>query len=95
MFEARGVRGRIHVGHRVAATFGAWSLVRKPERLADDRATVTTTILTRDAFWWTQGPQDLWLDMGRTWWVWRRAVVTGEMGVSILVRGDPDIVEGL
>lgn len=95
VFEARGASGELRVGHRVAATLGTWSLVRKADRLADDRATVATIILTRDAFWWTQHPQDLWLGMGRAWWVWRGAVVTGETGVSIVVRGDPDIVEGL
>jgi hypothetical protein len=95
MFEAAGVRGQVRVGHRVALTLGQWSLRQQRDQIGDVRATVQATVVDRDEFWSAQGPQDLYLDMGRAWWRWRHVVVIGEGSVSLTVRGDPEIMEGL
>ena len=80
------------MGYHDALRLGAWTMHAKP---FGPQATVHAKVVWLDPFWATQGPQDLYLDMGRAWWRWRRATVSGGEALIIAVEGDPDIVEGV
>jgi hypothetical protein len=92
MFQAEGVRGELRVGYRVAARLGRWSLLRSPETLGDDKTRIRVDVIEQDEFWSTQGPQEVWLNMGGPiWWIWPTAEVGGSGSVSLVVHGDPRV----
>jgi hypothetical protein len=83
----RGRQGRLKVGHRTAATLGAFSLSPVPSGWA-----VEAEIASTDAFWIAQSAaRSLDLDVGKQRWIWRDVTLEVDGGtVRGTVLGRPD-----
>lgn len=76
------------VGYQQAATLGAWTLEPSPETGAQ---TITASLVNRDDYWMHQEPKDIWLQLGRDFWIWRN-VDWSAAGVT--VTGRPEFRRG-
>lgn len=93
MFTVEGQRGVVTVGAKIATVFGPWKLTYSLLALDHRESLVSVVVLREDAFWATQGPQDLWLDLSGSWWGWKACERLSD-GMYRVV-GDPDVRHGL
>lgn len=83
----RGQRGRIKVGHQMAAQLGAFTL----SPLTPGVWQVEAAVLSADAFWVSQDNRTLELEVGQQRWLWRDAhLVVGDGTVHGTVNGRPE-----
>lgn len=91
--ELYGDIGELRVGPRRAVTFRRWSFVFGNETLGKVIMHGTGQVELTDRFMSTQGPLDMWLWMGKSWWVWRGVQVKGDIlprnTVEIWAEGNP------
>ena len=94
MIGFSGGRGELRAGYQVAAQLGTWNLGFPTEHFSDGCWTLTAEMLARDVFWLHHaGELGLWLDMGKTWWVWRSvSVECGMTTVTVSGAGGPQDV---
>ena len=75
-FQASGTSGEVRKGYQVAVRLGSWSL-------SDGRLEAQASEI-QDVWLDMPGQVDLWLRMGRTFWVWSN--------VDVADRGQPFVI---
>lgn len=70
MIRAKGQGGWVVLGHEVAAQLGPWHVTLTMDALSTLQGSVEASVVQSDAFWRTQGPFDLVLEMGASDWRW-------------------------
>lgn len=90
-----GDRAELRVLYKVAAALGRWQGSIRQQVLARVDVDVSARVIMADEFWSHQRPIDLWLWMGRAYWVWRNVDVLGPIGstVEITAHGQPEAVK--
>ncbi len=89
---ARGLVGELRAGWQVAARLATWSLSTPDDRMGAGEWRCTATLLEASDYWLTHGGRlDLWLDVGRAWWVWH-GVSPGRGATEIRGTGGPESV---
>jgi hypothetical protein len=89
--EASGHAGRLYAVSRAAAELGAWSL--RLQAVLPRTYLVAALVRSADAYWATQGPFRLVLEVGDARWTWDGVAAEPAPGreLVVVVRGAPAV----
>ena len=83
MIRASGHAGLLRVAYQVAAHLGPWEIV--VSRMLPHPFEFRSTLTESHAYWLTQRPLDLVLELGQTEWIWRDVMVK-RVGAAITIE---------
>ena len=93
MLRVTGLSGQLRVGYQVAAELGPWRLELAPQ--LPRQYEVHARVYRTDAYWLSERPMTLTLDVGSDVWAW--AVAEPEVGgheLMAIATGTPAIWRG-